>query len=39
MVVGVDAGFEFIGLQEVESSVLVEDEEDEASDELDFSMF
>ena len=40
MVVAEDAGFEFIGLAEVESTVLVEDdEEEEASDELDFSMF
>jgi hypothetical protein len=39
MVVGEDAGFEFIGLAEVENTVLVEDEEEESSDELDFSMF
>ena len=40
MVVAEDAGFEFIGLAEVENTVLVEDEEDEeTSDELDFSMF
>lgn len=41
MIVAEESGFEFIGLQEVESAVLVEDEEDEeeAGDELDFSMF
>lgn len=39
MIVAEEGGFEFIGLQEIESAVMVDDEEDEAGDELDFSMF
>lgn len=39
MIVAENCGFDFIGLQEIESAVLVDDEEEEDSDELDFSMF
>ena len=39
MIVAEDCGFDFIGLQEVESAVLVDDDEEEDGDELDFSMF